>query len=104
MGVLALDGHALALTCAADATKAGPSPSSGLSPPSSVRWAPRTPAALRALSALALYGWVLPDVGGADGPLVFRTSPSKRAAATTPGSPSALPGLPERCASAFAAT
>jgi hypothetical protein len=80
-------GHALALTCASGATKAGPLPSSGLSPPSTVLPAPRTPAWLRALSAPALYARSLPNVGCQHGSRVFHTSPSKHAA-HTPGKPS----------------
>src|SRR3954466_407382 len=38
--------------------------------------------------AFGLYGAVCPDVGRADGPLVFRTAPCTRAAPPTPPEPS----------------
>src|SRR3954470_2450675 len=41
--------------------------------------------------ALGLYGRSLPDVGCADGPLVFRIAPSARAAPHTPPRPPAHP-------------
>src|SRR5512138_1717155 len=63
-------GHALALTPSADATKAGPLPSTRLSRASPVLRAPRTPFRLRALSAPALCARSLPDVGCRRGSLL----------------------------------
>ena len=94
-----LAGHALALTCSADATTAGtlPSgrvvrraPSSGTTIPSDSRCA--------ALDfAFGLYEPPCPDDGCADGSLVFRTSPCTRAAPPTPPGPDgALPDLARR--------
>src|SRR5258708_1662835 len=53
--------------------------------------------------ALGLYGRSLPDVGCADGPLVFRTAPSARAAPHTPPRLGAYPDFPALCM-AFAVT
>src|SRR5512140_3417155 len=47
--------------------------------------------------AIGLYERPFPDVGGADGSLVFRTSPSARAAPRTPPGLRAYPDLPARC-------
>src|SRR3990167_701227 len=50
-----------------------------------------------ALSAPALYARSLPDVGCQDGSRVFRTSPSKHAAAHTPGKPNVRSGTRTLC-------
>src|SRR6185369_506228 len=63
---------------------------SGTTAPSDSRCAP--PA-----FALGLYGRSLPDVGCADGPLVFRTLPSARAAPHTPPRLGAYPDFPALC-------
>src|SRR4030065_553900 len=87
----------------ASGTEAVPPPSSGFPPPSPVLRTPRTPSRLRATSAPALYARSLPDAGRRVGSLLFRTPPSKRAAALTPGRPSARSGT-RTLSMAFAAT
>ncbi len=67
----------------------GPFPPDGVvrRAPSPVLRSPRTPAAQRPISPSAYTGPPCRDDGGADGSLVFRTSPCTRAAPRTPPGP-----------------
>ena len=81
-----LAGHALARPCVSDVITAGALPSCGVirRGDRTVRRPPLTPAAPPRDFAIGLYAPRCPDLGRADGSLVFRPAPCTRAAPPTP--------------------